>query len=253
MQALDPEERRASEALSTLALASLVLGILAVLLSPVLVGGLLGLVGLTLGIVQRTLGNVRRWVVATGLGLSLLGVAASAGAGYTYYRLYQSRPFGMSHPRANPYTETLAKWEGQPAPALSLATVDGGTFRIEGLKGRPVVLNFWATWCRACVKEIPDLNRLSADVAVIGISNEPEETLRDFMKTHTVSYPVISADDLPAPFDEIPALPTTVFVGPDGVIRKAVVGGQDYQTLKEAAAASTEPARAAAAPRGARP
>ena len=243
---MDPEEERASRALSTLALASLVLGILSVLLSPVLIGGLLGLVGLTLGIVQMALGRARRGIVATGTFLSLLGVVASVGAAYTYHRMLKSPAMDRTHTRTrsrgSAYADVLGAWEGRPVPPLTLGTVDGGTFRSEALKGRPMVLNFWATWCRACVKEIPDLNRLSADVLVVGISNEPEGTLRDFLKTHTVSYPLVSADDLPAPFDEVPALPTTVFVGPDGVIRKAVVGGQDYRTLKAAVAAAIGPA-----------
>jgi peroxiredoxin len=246
--AVDPEDERASGAQGTLAVASLVLGILALLLSPFLVGGLLGLIGLTLAIVQMSLGRVRRALAAWGIALCILGVAATAGAGVAYYHLYSSATAGRTSAAhvdsRRDYNETLKAWEGQAVPALSLRTVAGGTVETEALKGRPLVLNFWATWCKACVAEIPDLNLLAGDVTVIGISNEPEATLKDFMKTHPMRYIVVSADDLPAPFDEIPALPTTVFAGPDGVIRRAVVGVQDYQTLKRAAL----PQASAAAP-----
>jgi thiol-disulfide isomerase/thioredoxin len=251
-QAIDPEDERASGAQGTLAVASLVLGILALLLSPFLVGGLLGLVGITLAMVQMRLGRVRRALAVWGIALSLLGVAATAGAGAAYYHLYSTAtdPGRAAPAHVSPggdYDETLKAWEGQAVPALSLRTVVGGTVETEALKGRPLVLNFWATWCKACVEEIPDLNRLASDVTVIGISNEPEATLTDFMKTHPMRYIVVSADGLPAPFDAIPALPTTVFAGPDGVIRRAVVGGRDYETLKQAA---LTPAPAAPAAKG---
>ena len=104
------------------------------------------------------------------------------------------------------YNQTVKAWEGQAVPALSLRTVVGGTVETEALKGRPLVLNFWATWCKACVEELPDLNRLARDVTVVGISNEPEDTLKDFMKTHSMRYIVVSADGLPAPFRRDPRL-----------------------------------------------
>src|SRR6185503_8808041 len=146
------------------------------------------------------------------------------------------------------YDDAVKEWQGRTAPPLSLGTVDGGTFDSQSLKGRPVVLNFWATWCKACVAEIPDLNRLAGDVAVVAISNEPEATIRAFQKTHPMRYTVVSARSLPAPFHEIPALPTTVFVGPDGTIRSAVVGGRDYASLKRAALPPAPQSRTDVAP-----
>src|ERR1044071_6051542 len=90
MQTLDPEEQRVASALARLAVFSLVLGVLAVLLSPLLVGGLLGLVGLAVGVTQMTQGRLRRALAVWGSLLSLLGVAGSVGAGVAYHRLHRA-------------------------------------------------------------------------------------------------------------------------------------------------------------------
>jgi peroxiredoxin len=247
---MDPEERRASSALATLAVASLVVGILGLLLAPFVVGGVLGLVGLTLGIAHLSLGGPRRALAAWGLSFSTLAVVVGAGASLFYYRHLTRRWRQAAHvERPRSYEETVKSWEGRPAPPLSLPTVDGATFNTTALVGHPVVLNFWATWCKACVAEIPDLNRLSSEFTVVGISNESPDVLREFKQTHPMGYSVVSAEDLPAPFDEIPALPTTVFIGRDGVIHKAVVGTRDYEALKRAVLSSEPVSRAEAAPR----
>ena len=213
---------------------SLVLGVLALVLSPVLVGGVLGLFGAALGLAHLSRRTGDRGLAFGGIALSATGLLAAVAAGGLYYFAYKhltTRPGGPS--------ATFADWHGKEAPALSLRTIDGEPVDTASLRGRPVVLNFWATWCGPCRKEIPHLDRLARDtesgVVVLSVSDEEPETLREFRAGTPMSYAVVSADDLPEPFGRVQAYPTTFFIGTDGRIVAVVTGYQDFDTLKRRA------------------
>jgi thiol-disulfide isomerase/thioredoxin len=220
-----------------LAVGSLALGTLALLLSPFLVGALPALIGLALGIAHLVRRSGSRGLALWGTGLSAAGLMAALGAGVLYYYA-----FTRFQPRASPAWSEFAAWHGREAPALSLRTIDGEAVETRALRGRPVVLNFWATWCGPCKKEIPHLDRLSRDgesgVVVVSVSEEDTDTLREFRGRTPMSYAVVSADDLPAPFDQVQAFPTTFFIGADGRIRSVVIGYQDFDALKSRAMAA---------------
>jgi thiol-disulfide isomerase/thioredoxin len=108
------------------------------------------------------------------------------------------------------------------------------------LKGKRVVIDFWATWCPPCVREIPHFVRLvnessRDDLMVIGISREEDRILRDFVKAKGVNYPVGRAGDLSSPYADIRSIPTTFFIDRQGVIQKIFVGYHDYGDLRETA------------------
>jgi thiol-disulfide isomerase/thioredoxin len=215
-----------------LAIATLVLGILALVLCPLLVGGIFGLAGLCLGFLHLVRRGPSRTMALWGAGLSLLGVLGSGAAGALYY--YGYRQMSAQFASHDTDDEVTTDWQGLLAPAMTLTTLDGERLDLGALKGRPVVLNFWATWCGACQEELPHLNRLAqehSDVVVIGVSDEPEGTLRAFVKAHPVEYRLVSAR-APAPFDDIRSIPTSVFIDRKGVIKGAHVGYQDFDALK---------------------
>lgn len=239
-----PHPRARTSGPSPLAIVSLVLAILALITSPVLVGSLFGVAGLILALLDFARSRVRHAMAWWGAGLSVLGVLSSLAAGIFYYSWYQHLTHGSRSSSRSRHAEAsdVRRWEGVAAPALSLRTIDGGSIRLEDLKGRPVVLNFWATWCHACRDEIPHLNRLAlespaGELLIIGVSDESQETLRDFGRKEAIAYPLVSADNLPPPFDAVDRIPTTAFIDREGVIRQAVVGYQDYETLKARARA----------------
>ena len=129
---------------------------------------------------------------------------------------------------------------GDPAPEVRLVDLSGQPATLVGLRGKAVVLNFWATWCPPCCREMPLLDRVGAEYAsrgavVVGVDlDEPPEAVRRFVEGVGVRYPVWT--DAPAGQPgftrtrELYAriggvgLPTTLFIDPGGVVRAKQVG-----------------------------
>ncbi len=123
-------------------------------------------------------------------------------------------------------------WIGKELPDIEFKMTDGTPAKLSDYRGRQVVLNFWATWCGPCRGEIPDLNRLSAELPqdkalVIGISVDTEiETVNKFLDTTQVDYTVVhQTGSPPLPYSAIGGIPTTLFIDETGVLRKVHIGG----------------------------
>jgi thiol-disulfide isomerase/thioredoxin len=103
---------------------------------------------------------------------------------------------------------------GQPAPAFELASLDGGRLASESLAGELVVLNFWATWCGPCRREIPALKQLDEDpeVRVVGINLDLGATreVSSFVARNQIGYTVLMGDEEVAEQYRVGAIPTTV-------------------------------------------
>ena len=229
-----------------LAIACLVLGILAVTLSPFLIGGILGIIAVGLGALFLRKRVWGRRMCAWGMGLGALGIVlAGAAAAFYYYSYQQAQKQFAQYEQGmdeNDDGEPASEWVGTRAPALSLTTLDGERVELSQLKGRPVVLNFWATWCAACKREQPHLERLAREVpevTVLRLSDEPESTLR--AEGAKVSYRVASVTAPPAPLDGVTSLPTTVYIDRNGVIADVQVGVQDFDALKSRALTASYP------------
>lgn len=220
-----------------LAITSLVLGLLGFILSLFLVGAVLGVLGIVFGALHLRQRERPRAMAWWGVGLSCLALLASVALGVTYYRFYQE--FREMMADFEDGGADLASWEGVVAPDLVIKTVDGEELRLDDLRGRRVVLNFWATWCGPCVKEIPHLIQLadetpSRELLIIGISDEDTSTVRAFINGHGVNYPMGQAveDDLASPYNDVRAIPTTFFIDRNGVIQTVLQGYQDLDTLR---------------------
>jgi len=117
-------------------------------------------------------------------------------------------------------------------PALNVTTLDGQTFDLSKQSGKWVIVNYWATWCAPCLKELPDLSAyVSAHkdkVSAVGLAFEDtdKEDIVKFLKTHALSYPVAQVDvmDPPKDFDTPKGLPNTYLIAPDGHVAKAFLG-----------------------------
>lgn len=123
-------------------------------------------------------------------------------------------------------------------PTLAVETFDGGRFDLSEHRGRWVVVNFWATWCNPCLKEIPDLIELDAardDVDVVGLAYEEIERadMEAFLAKRPIPYPMAVLDVYapPADFDTPRGLPMTYLISPDGRVARKYLGPVTSEAL----------------------
>ncbi len=224
-----------------LAIASLVLGILAFLSSFVLVGALFGLIGLILGFVHLSRKQGRNGLAWTGIGLSVVSIVISLiavviAAKFVWPKVQELKTEFAKAAQTTSGDE-LDRWQGVPAPDFSVTTLDGKSIKLSDLKGRRVVVDFWATWCPPCVQELPHFIKLRAEippdeVVIVGISSEDAATLQPFIRKKGINYPIAATDNLPAPYKDVSSIPTTFFIDRNGVIQHIAVGYHDFDDLK---------------------
>jgi thiol-disulfide isomerase/thioredoxin len=114
---------------------------------------------------------------------------------------------------------------------FELEGLDGGTYQLSAYRGQWVVVNYWATWCAPCRKEIPDLSRLHdrrSDLVVLGLAFEDTEPadLLAFLEEYPATYPILLVDTFNPPEDlgAPRALPTTWLVDFEGHIVETWIG-----------------------------
>lgn len=121
--------------------------------------------------------------------------------------------------------------ESRPAE-LTLKDIQGRYIRLSDYRGKVVLVNFWATWCPPCRKEVPDLIRLqreyrSRGLQVVGITYPPQKLaeVRRFVRRMKVNYPVgLGTKDTMLKFSRSDVLPMTIVIGTDGLVRDIIEG-----------------------------
>jgi cytochrome c biogenesis protein CcmG, thiol:disulfide interchange protein DsbE len=146
-------------------------------------------------------------------------------------------------PRLLPHLGAVVGVETRPrAPRYALTALDGTRLSPDALRGKVVLVNFWATWCLPCRVEMPLLQRMSerhgdAGFVVAGLSVDrgPAESVRTFLRERGVTYPVaVVGPDVERAFGGVRGYPTSILIDRTGVVRHVVIG--------PLAAASFEPA-----------
>ncbi len=122
---------------------------------------------------------------------------------------------------------------------FSAETLDGQSVTVAGSLDKPLVLNFWATWCKPCIVEMPRLENAyqAADDEwlLVGVNaGEGPNQVRDWIQEHPISFPIIidSTGAIAVSYGAQSQLPTTVFIDRQGYIRKIVYGLLSENALK---------------------
>ncbi len=135
--------------------------------------------------------------------------------------------------------KVLSAKVGERAPNFSLPTLDGGRVQLSDYRGKPIVLNFWASWCTPCRKEFPLLRKDVAsrnDVVLLGVNTQDyvESDGRSFAKEQHATWPNgWDRDEAVRRGYGVTGLPETYFIDASGVIRSHVILGLTPKVLTE--------------------
>lgn len=141
--------------------------------------------------------------------------------------------------RANPPVSAETRALNQLL-SQSLPDASGQTQSLAQYKGKPLVVNFWATWCGPCVEEMPELTALQNEIApvqILGIGVDSQENIAKFAQKYQIRYPLFvagtGATDLLRQFgNQAGGLPFTALVGKDGNVKKVYLGRIKFDELR---------------------
>jgi peroxiredoxin len=130
--------------------------------------------------------------------------------------------------------------ENRPAPAWSVQATDGRALGSEQLKGKVVLVNYWATWCPYCLKEMPVIEEFWQDhreegFEVLAVSvDDPPGKVAQYLKDHGYDFPAAPMDpSVYAAFGRADSIPTSFVIDRDGVIRHKIDGQVHYPRLEK--------------------
>ena len=140
--------------------------------------------------------------------------------------------------------------DGKVAPALTLADLNGNKVSLTNYKGRPLVVDFWATWCGPCKVEIPWFEKLheqyaSQGLEILGVSTDDldrddpakmftqKRDIADFVSKMHMNYPVLLGEDAVEDKWGIDAMPTTFFIDRNGKIVASTIGLAPREVIEE--------------------
>lgn len=125
---------------------------------------------------------------------------------------------------------------GSPAPDFTLTDITGKKISLSELKGKVVLLNFWATWCGPCKAEMPALNRLYLELkdkgfVILAVSlDTAEKPVKSFIAEKKLAFPVLMDSDKELSFDlyAVMGLPTTFIIDKKGIIVERILGDREW-------------------------
>jgi thiol-disulfide isomerase/thioredoxin len=163
-----------------------------------------------------------------------LVVVALVAAGMLYFGFHMAHRSGTNRPLGIGY--------GTPAPDFTLETLDGKSVSLSSLRGKAVVVNFWATWCGPCKIETPWLVELqnqygAQGLQIVGVAMDDsgKDEIARFAKDMGVNYPVLLGKEAVGDaYGGVPALPESFFISRDGKIVDKIMGLQGRSEIEDA-------------------
>ncbi len=145
-------------------------------------------------------------------------------------------------------TLTTGDVKGAVAPDFTLKTIDGKDVKLSDLRGKAVLLNFWATWCGPCKIEIPWFMELekqyaSQGLVVIGVAmdDDAKDVVPKFAQEMKIDYPVLlGSEQVADQYGGVEGLPMTFYIGRDGKIVKRIAGLTSHHDIEESIKAALD-------------
>lgn len=169
-------------------------------------------------------------------------------AGYALYNQFwkEEKQEVVQQPKVE---EVLAKQGleiGKEAPDFELQALDGSKVKLSDLKGKKVILNFWATWCPPCKQEVPEMQAFyekhKEDVVILAVNatalerggTRVQENVKSFASEYGVTFPILfdSTSEVSDTYRVI-VLPTSYFVDTKGVIRQKSIGAMTEEYMEK--------------------
>lgn len=130
--------------------------------------------------------------------------------------------------------------KGEPAADFSIERFDGGTFQLSDHKGKPILINFFASWCVSCREEVPVLAKVSPEyiekgVVFVGVAiNDTETKAREFIGKYKLTFAtgLDKSGDIRRDY-QLYGMPTTLFVDKQGIINNLHLGGASEGLLRD--------------------
>ncbi|MFC4324197.1 redoxin domain-containing protein [Litchfieldia salsa] len=179
---------------------------------------------------------LKKLIVVIGLiGLTIWGI----------YNHNESSDTVQSHSQDVPVSKTIkiGLQEGDLAPDFELETLDGQLVKLSELKGKKIILNFWATWCPPCKAEMPhmqsfyeDQDHGSVEILAVNLTNSEQrkDAVNKFVEQYQLTFPIL-LDQSGEIGDTYRAytIPTSYYIDSSGIIVKKIIGPMDKEMMNE--------------------
>jgi peroxiredoxin len=127
---------------------------------------------------------------------------------------------------------------GAKAPDFELKTLTGETIKLSDLKGKKVMLNFWATWCPPCKAEMPAMEKFHKEagdeIVILAVNIDPHLEVKAFVDENEITFPIpLDEEDTINELYQVLSIPTTYFIDSNGNIGNKYIGAMNYDSMKQ--------------------
>ncbi|MFX3623345.1 MAG: peroxiredoxin family protein [Ectobacillus sp.] len=162
----------------------------------------------------------------------------------TYHQFWKEKQKGAVKQTAQEVFANKGLQIGKEAPDFELQTVDGKQVKLSDFKGKKVIVNFWATWCPPCRKEIPEMqafyNKYEKDTVILAVNYTASERtggrekVQSFIQENGITFPVLlDASSTVSNMYKVITLPTSYFVDKKGIIRHKYIGPMTVEYMEK--------------------